>query len=561
MAILLTGTALAQESSGLAFLGDRWIQEGSAGSLLIFIAIASATFLSDDLTCIAAGLFASNGSISVTLAVTACISGIFVGDMLLYAAGRTLGRQVIQKAPLKWMIQKGDLTRTTQWFERRGAIVILISRFTPGTRLPTFVTTGVLQLNTIRFAIYFLVTAALWAPLLVGAAYILGARATALLAAYQSIALPALIVLALLIWSLVHVILPLCSYGGRRRLLASWRRFTRWEFWPPWAFYPPVLFYVLLQAVKHRNLTAFTASNPSIVAGGFIGESKSRILRGLDGSAEYVARHTLVPASLETGARANAVDAFMTQAAISFPIVLKPDTGQRGMGVKITPSREEMMEYLAAADFDVVAQEYAAGREFGVFYYRIPGEASGRILSITDKRLPTVSGDGTRTLEQLILADDRAVCMARVHCRRHADRLTDIPADGEVVQLVELGTHCRGAVFENGAWVKTPQIEKIIDQISQAFPGFYFGRYDIRTPSVEDFQTGRNFKIVELNGVTSEVTHIYAPGYSLLAGYRDVMQQWRLAYEIGAANIRNGARPSTVGELIKLLLDYHPADI
>jgi len=357
------------------------------------------------------------------------------------------------------------------------------------------------------------------------------------------------------------VIFPLFSARGRRRLLARWRRVTHWEFWPPWVFYPPVLVYVLLQALKHRSLTAFTASNPAIVAGGFIGESKSEILGRLGDSAEFVARFALISAGLENDGRIDAVDAFIRDAAISFPIVLKPDAGQRGAGVKIIRSREEMTAYLAAADFDVIAQEYAEGKEFGVFYYRIPGETSGRILSITDKQLPTVTGDGTRRLEQLIFEDDRAVCMARVHCRRHASRLNDVPAAGEIVELVDIGTHCLGAVFEDGAWVKTPQIEKVIDQISRKFPGFYFGRYDIRTPAVEDFQAGRNFKIVELNGVTSEVTHIYAPGSSLFAGYRDVMHQWRLAYEIGAANIRDGARPSTLRELIKLVLHYDPADV
>jgi hypothetical protein len=76
------------------------------------------------------------------------------------------------------------------------------------------------------------------------------------------------------------------------------------------------------------------------------------------------------------------------------------------------------------------------------------------------------------------------------------------------VQLVELGTHCRGAMFLDGGWVKTEALEVAIDRLSKRYDGFYFGRYDIRTPCVEDFRQGRNFKVLELNGVTSEATHL-----------------------------------------------------
>lgn len=540
---------------------ERWLPAGGAAAVLTFIAIAAITFLSDDLTCIAAGLLASRGEISPALAVSACITGIFVGDMILYVAGRYLGRPAVRKAPLKWMIKKGDLTRSAQWFERRGAIVILISRFIPGTRLPTFVSAGVLHLNPLRVGLYFLVTAALWAPLLVGAAYVLGAQVADLLVAYRVAALPVFLGIALLLWITGHFVIPLFNYRGRRRVLSRWRRMTRWEFWPPWVFYPPVLLYVLGQAIRHRSLTAFTACNPAIEAGGFIGESKAAILAGLAHASEFVARYELIGEALDPDQRIDAADAFMTSSGLDFPIVLKPNAGQRGMGVQIIRSREAMREYLRAADFDVMAQEFAPGREFGIFYYRMPGKDTGHVLSITDKRLPTVTGDGVRRLEQLILDDDRAVCMARLHCRRHAARLNEIPAAGEIVQLVDVGTHCRGAVFENGDSIRTAELEACIDRLSRGFEGFYFGRYDLRTPSVEDLQAGRNFKIVELNGVTSEVTHIYAPGNSLRRAYRDIMQQWRLAFEIGAANIRNGARPSSLRELVRLLMDYHPAEV
>src|SRR5207244_1061456 len=78
------------------------------------------------------------------------------------------------------------------------------------------------------------------------------------------------------------------------------------------------------------------------------------------------------------------------------------------------------------------------------------------------------------------------VCMAHFYMHRLRSRLAWVPADGERVQLVEIGNHCRGAVFYDGSWIITPELEAIIDRISRSYPGFYFGRFDVRTPSLDD---------------------------------------------------------------------------
>jgi hypothetical protein len=203
---------------------------------------------------------------------------------------------------------------------------------------------------------------------------------------------------------------------------------------------------------------------------------------------------------------------------------------------------------------DVIIQEYAAGSEFGVFYYRHPESDRGIIFSITKKLFPAVIGDGASTIEKLILNDERAVCMTRAYFDAQRERLWDVPAQGESVQLIEIGTHCRGSVFLDGFAVKTEAMERAIDSLAHGFAGFYFGRFDIRTPSLVDFQQGRNFKIVELNGVTSEATSIYDPKHSVFAAYRVLFEQWRIAFEIGAQNRQRGTRPTPLWKLGTLLL-------
>jgi hypothetical protein len=349
-------------------------------------------------------------------------------------------------------------------------------------------------------------------------------------------------------------------------MYSSWVRLTRWEFWPTWAAYTPVLCYVLGLAAKHRSLTLFTAANPAMLAGGVIGESKIEILRGLGPErspshrrcfgAARVARSLFLDGTLPVGVKISKVDAFLAAEAMNLPLVLKPNEGQRGSGVVVARTRRELQGRLAQVRVDTVVQEYVPGLEFGIFYVRRPSDARGWILSMTDKRLPSVTGDGRSTLEELILSDADTIGMARVHIRRLADRLDEVPASGHVVSLGDCGSHCRGARFFDAHSLMTPQLEAAIDTIAARFEGFYFGRFDLRVPSLDALRRGKDITILELNGVTSEATHIYDPAVSLADAYRALFTQWRLAFEIGAENAARGARVWTIAELAGLLVGH-----
>jgi hypothetical protein len=343
----------------------------------------------------------------------------------------------------------------------------------------------------------------------------------------------------------------------RRLLVSTWRRCTRWEFWPPWAFYPPVVAYVACLMARHGSVTVFTAANPAIPSGGFIGESKYDILRGLAGAGDHVARSCLLEGRLSADGKRSAVERFMSQEGLSLPLVLKPNVGQRGSGVVVVRSARVLERCLAESHGDTIVQEYVAGPEFGVFYYRRPSEPRGHVFSMTEKVFPAVVGDGRRTLEELILLDERAVCSARLYRERHRERLEYVPAAGERFPLVELGTHCRGAMFLDGGSLLTPELEARFDTIAREFEGFYFGRFDVRVHGgLDAFRAGLGFKIIELNGVTSEATHIYHPGTPLRHAYRVLMAQWRLAFEIGAQNRRVGVPPTRLRTLVRLTREY-----
>jgi len=527
---------------------------GGASPLATSVGLALATLVSEDLTCVAAGLMVAGGRLSFWTATAACLVGIFVGDLLLVVAGRWIGRPALTRPPLEWLVSPAAVERGAQWFSRRGTVVVLFSRFIPGSRLPLFVAAGILHAPFGRVALALLLAGGVWTPMLVGLSAATGGAILGWLEELERWALPAAAGAAIAVLFVVRIAVPALTWRGRRLLVSRWRRLTRWEFWPLWAFQTPVVLHWLWLSLRYRSLTLFTAANPGIPAGGFVLESKSSIL-------DAVGDRSALPGSvrLELGedpdARAEIVRRAHTELGARFPVVGKPDVGERGEGVRILRSTAELESWARDADPVSLLQEHVAGEELGVFWLRRPGEASGSIFSITRKEFTAVRGDGRSTLEELILGDDRAVCQARLHLEANVERLDTVPAAGEVVRLVEIGNHCKGTIFRDGRDLATPELARRVEEIATSVPGFWFGRLDLRAPTLEAFRAGRDLKVLEINGVTSEATHVYEPGASLWRAWSTLFEQWRLAYEIARENVRRGARPAPLGELVGLLVE------
>jgi hypothetical protein len=287
-------------------------------------------------------------------------------------------------------------------------------------------------------------------------------------------------------------------------------------------------------------------------SGGIVGESKIAILDELDAtSPEFAAQAHLLHGSSAMEKVAHLEELCRT-GRMEYPFVLKPDVGQRGVGVKLIRNREQAAEYLRQTSAPLIAQRYAPGpKEVGVFYYRFPGEARGRIFAITEKIFPTLVGDGVNTIEELIWRDARCRLIAGTYLRRLGDRRVEVPSAGESVRLVEAGNHAQGCIFRDGAHLWSEGLEQRIDVISRQLNGFFIGRYDIRYANAEDLRSGREFQIVELNGAASEATSVYDARNSLWAAYLAFFRQWRLVFEIGAANRRLGSKPTATSLLLR----------
>lgn len=87
----------------------------------------------------------------------------------------------------------------------------------------------------------------------------------------------------------------------------------------------------------------------------------------------------------------------------NFPVIVKPDVGQRGVGVARCNDLSELRRSIERSNVDLIVQPYHPGPyEVGIFYVRLPSEQKGRIFSMTEKVFPMVTGDGRSTLRELI---------------------------------------------------------------------------------------------------------------------------------------------------------------
>ncbi|HTL28872.1 MAG TPA: hypothetical protein VL282_06625, partial [Tepidisphaeraceae bacterium] len=353
----------------------------------------------------------------------------------------------------------------------------------------------------------------------------------------------------IVMYALLRVIALLVTERGRLRLAATIARIWRWEFWPAWLFYIPTAIYIAYLSIRHGGFNVITAANPAIPLGGFVGESKCEILRQLD--ATFV-----VPFARVTSA--GELYPLMNDRGWRFPIILKPDVGERGASVRRISNLAQAEQYLAGHPGPTLVQPFHPGpHEAGIFYYRLPGAARGEIFSITDKILSELIGDGTSTFEELIWRHSRYRMQATVFLKRHAEHKDRILQNGERFLLAMAGNHCQGTMFRDGIHLVTPKLAARIDQIARSFEGFFIGRFDVRYSDVAQFMAGKDLAIVELNGVTAESSNIYDPRASLLAAYRTMFRQWRILFAIAKTNIARGHCPAGHCEMLRALFRHY----
>ena len=327
----------------------------------------------------------------------------------------------------------------------------------------------------------------------------------------------------------------------------------------PWLWiYVPVVVKWFLLALRYRSLTLPTAANPYIESGGFRGESKASYLRQITTRHQrWVANWTafrILKGQLPSD-QVQRVEAKMTETGIAYPVVVKPDIGTCGYGVRLVHCSGELATYLAGFPVGqlLMLQEFVpwAG-EAGVFYVRMPGEERGQIYSLGLRYYPHVVGDGHSTLHHLIMADPRASRRAEMHLAAVKPRLDEVPERGAVIRLALVANLRVGALYRDGSDYITAALAERFDGIARSMPEFHYGRFDVRFRTTEGLKDGEDLLIIEVNGAGAEATHIWDPELTIGDAYRVLFEQHEILFAIAARNRARGFPPLGMREIIKL---------
>lgn len=321
---------------------------------------------------------------------------------------------------------------------------------------------------------------------------------------------------------------------------------------PKWLNLVPMVLQWCWLGLRYRSLTLPSAANPTITTGGLVGDTKSEYFAGMGPvAAARVAPYAMIRVDDNALSAARAA---MNDAGLGFPLVVKPDLGWCGYGVRRVDDEAALADYLAAYPVgeSLMLQHYLdEPGEAGIYYLRQPGTRHGRLLGILLRYYPQVIGDGCRSVEALVRADVRAArLLADGHHHHFEGDLERVPAAHECVRLALIGSSRVGGHYEDGSAAATPRLLAAVERIARDMPQFHVGRFDVRYRTLADLRRGR-FTIMEVNGAGSEAVYAWDPKYSIREAYRLVFAKQRELFALGAANRALGHAPVSAISLVR----------
>lgn len=304
-----------------------------------------------------------------------------------------------------------------------------------------------------------------------------------------------------------------------------------WQNLPPWILYPILIPHVIKLCLKYKaNISIISISNPIFPYGGLPFASKKEMFEPFKNHKEFL-RYKLISNNIDLKRRIELSENFISK--INYPVIAKPDKSHRGIDVHLLKNKEDLVNLLKTQKWDYLLQEYCDyDYEYGIFYCRQPDEKKGKIISLSLKMIPIIVGNGKDNLKDLIINSD--IDNKKPLLERFSEQSELILKKDEIFKTMVCASHSRGAIFTDAVKDITQELIDKTDQISN-INGFYFGRFDVRAKSPDELRNG-NFKIIEINGATSEFIHIYDKNYSFNQGISDLKKQWNILFEISNKN-------------------------
>ena len=234
----------------------------------------------------------------------------------------------------------------------------------------------------------------------------------------------------------------------------------------------------------------------------------------------------------------------LQQSGIEYPLIVKPEIGGQGVLFRKIDTEKELLHYHTNVPVEYIVQQMVHyPMEVSVFYIRHPKDKKGIVTGFLHKIPLQLIGDGTHTVEELILQHPKGNKRIGELHSKHKDTWHTVLPEGEKYMLSYAANHNRGAHFIDLKEHIDEKLVDIFDTISHRINDFFYGRYDIMCTNVEDLKKGKNFAILEYNGCGAEPNHFYDTGYTLMDAYKEILKHWKALYQISKYNRQQGIAP------------------
>lgn len=123
--------------------------------IVLLMAIESACIpLPSEIIMPFSGYLVSTGQMNLWVVAFAGAVGCVLGSLVAYWVGMKGGRPLIEKYGRYVLVSRHDLDMADRWFEKRGEIIVFVSRMLPAIRTFIAFPAGVARMNLKRFVIY-----------------------------------------------------------------------------------------------------------------------------------------------------------------------------------------------------------------------------------------------------------------------------------------------------------------------------------------------------------------------------------------------------------------------
>lgn len=130
-------------------------------------------FLPGDSLLFASGAFAAIGSLNIWLVFLIFLAAAVLGDTVNYHIGKFLGPKVFSSGHIKFL-NKEQLERTHKFYQKHGAVTIIIARFMPFIRTFAPFVAGIGDMTYLKFLSFNFAGGAAWVSLFVFMGYFFG---------------------------------------------------------------------------------------------------------------------------------------------------------------------------------------------------------------------------------------------------------------------------------------------------------------------------------------------------------------------------------------------------